>query len=74
MKKIFISIVSILVLSILILVVNYLIFVNRGSQISEGEPILRTYTIKPALLVIDIQEGTTGKSSVEDCYKKNPKN
>ncbi len=68
MKKIIIAIVSILVLSILILVVNYLIFVNIGSRISKGKPIVKKDTIKQALLVIDIQEATTGNSSVDDYY------
>jgi len=68
MKKIIIAIVSLLVLSVAVLVVNYIIFVNIGSQISEGDPIIKTNTIKPALLIIDIQEGTTGKSSASDYY------
>ncbi len=68
MKKIIISIVSILVLFILILVINYLIFQHTAVQISKGEPITQKDTVKQALLVIDIQEGTTGNYSDNDYY------
>jgi len=69
MKKILISIISIFAAIILILVVNYILIQNNVNRISEGEPITRNSTINQALLVIDIQEGTTGESSVEDYYK-----
>ena len=68
MKKIIISIVSILVLFILVLVINYLIFQHTAVQISKGEPITQKDTVKQALLVIDIQEGTTGNYSDNDYY------
>lgn len=68
MKKIIISIISIPVLIILILAVNFFIFQHTGTRISEGVPITQSDTKKRALLVIDIQEGLTGKSSVEDYY------
>jgi nicotinamidase-related amidase len=68
MKKIIIAILSISVLIILILVINYIIFQNTVLQISQGLPITQKDTVKQALLVIDIQEGTTGKSSGEDYY------
>ena len=68
MKKIIISIVSILVLFILVLVINFLIFQHTAVQISKGEPITQKDTVKQALLVIDIQEGTTGNYSDNDYY------
>lgn len=68
MKKIILSIVSILVLFILVLVINYMIFQNTAVQISKGEPITQNDTVKQALLVIDIQEGTTGNYSDNDYY------
>lgn len=68
MKRIILSIVSILVLIVIILTVNYIIFQKSAVKISEGEPIATWDTVKQALLVIDIQEGTTGKSSAEEYY------
>ena len=69
MKKIIISIISIPVLFILILAVNYIIFQHTVKQISQGKPITQSDTIKQALLVIDIQEGTTGNYSDYEYYK-----
>jgi nicotinamidase/pyrazinamidase len=68
MKKILISIVSLVVLSVLILVVNYVIWNQNGTRISEGKPIIQKETKKQALLVIDIQEGITGKSSTSEFF------
>lgn len=69
MKKIIIAILSVLLLIILILVINFFIFQNTAVQISQGSPISKKDTVKQALLVIDIQEGTTGSYSDEDYYK-----
>jgi nicotinamidase/pyrazinamidase len=68
MKKTIIVTLSILVLSILILVVNYIVVEKNASQISEGKPIVQKETKKQAVLVIDIQEGITGKSSTSDFF------
>lgn len=38
------------------------------SKISEGKPIIQNDTIKKAILVIDIQEGITGKLSLDDYF------
>jgi nicotinamidase-related amidase len=43
--------------------INYLIFNKSCKKISEGAPIAKNDKNKPALMVIDIQEGTTGKVS-----------
>jgi nicotinamidase-related amidase len=69
MKKIIISIISVPLLIIIILVINYIIFQNTAVQVTQGSPISPKDTIKQALLVIDIQEGTTGRYSDEDYYK-----
>jgi nicotinamidase-related amidase len=68
MKKVLIVALAILLLGILILVVNYLLFGMRGSEISEGQPITRTEETRRAVLVIDIQEGITGKASGLDFF------
>jgi nicotinamidase/pyrazinamidase len=69
MKKIIIAIISVPLLIILILVINFIVFQNAAVQVSKGKPISKKDTVKQALLVIDIQEGTTGSSSDEDYYK-----
>ena len=69
MKKIIIAIISIPLLIILILAVNFFIFQKTAVQVSKGSPISKKDTVKQALLVIDIQEGTTGSYSDEDYYK-----
>jgi nicotinamidase-related amidase len=38
------------------------------SEISQGKPIIQKDPIKQAVLVIDIQEGITGKSSTDDFF------
>jgi nicotinamidase-related amidase len=45
-----------------------MIFQHTAVQISKGEPITQKDTVKQALLVIDIQEGTTGNYSDNDYY------
>lgn len=68
MKKIIISIISIFVLSISILIINYILVERSQSEISQGKPIMQKDPIKQALLVIDIQEGITGKASTDDFF------
>jgi nicotinamidase/pyrazinamidase len=68
MKKLSIVAVSIVLSGILILVVNYILFDLRGSRVSAGKPIVQKETKKRALLVIDIQEGITGKSATSDAF------
>ena len=71
MKKIILSIVSILVICIAIIVINFFIFQKNSRVISQGKPIIKYDTIKQALLVIDIQEGLTGKLATNDDYLGN---
>lgn len=68
MKKIIISIITIFVLSILTIIINFILVENSQSEISQGKPILQTDPIKEALLVIDIQEGITGEASSDDFF------
>lgn len=70
MKKIIISVVSIFVLCILVLVVNFIVVEKNGAEISKGKPIVQKEMRKQALLVIDIQEGITGRSSTNDYFMK----
>ena len=51
-----------------ILIVNLVIFNITASKVSEGVPIENRDPERVALLVIDIQEGTTGSTSITDSY------
>jgi nicotinamidase/pyrazinamidase len=68
MKKIMISILTIIALSILTIIINFILVENSSSEISKSKPIVQTDSIKEALLVIDIQEGITGKASSDDFF------
>ena len=49
--------------------INLLVFGHFASKITEGVPITSTGTGNTALLVIDIQEGTTGEASAIEAYR-----
>ncbi len=51
-----------------ILIANYVIFGITASKVTEGVPIENRDPERVALLVIDIQEGTTGSTSITDSY------
>jgi len=51
-----------------ILIINLLIFNRVASKVTEGEPIENRDPDRVALLVIDIQEGTTGSTSETKGY------
>ncbi len=70
-KNIIIVIICIPVLFIFILVINLIIFEKNASVISEGHPIDDYGHIRSALLVIDIQEATTGEVSQNAYYHEN---
>lgn len=53
---------------VVIIIANLLIFNLIARKVSEGEPILNRDPERVALLVIDIQEGTTGSVSITDGY------
>ncbi len=63
MKKILLRTLLALGVFILIVALNLLIFNTTASRISEGSPITNTEPGHTALLVVDIQEGTTGTVS-----------
>jgi len=67
-KKIIIRFAIVLLLFVVVVIVNLVFFVKKSSQISEGEKIERYETQKSALIVLDIQEGTTGAHSLDECY------
>ncbi len=66
--KIILSTVGAIILFILILIINLIIFEKNASKISEGIPIEQGEVAHPALLVIDIQEATTGTVSLNQHY------
>jgi nicotinamidase/pyrazinamidase len=68
MKKIIFSIISFLVLCIAIIVINFIIVEKNSSVVSKGNQIIKKDTTKQAVLVIDIQEGLTGKLATNDDY------
>jgi nicotinamidase/pyrazinamidase len=51
--------------------ITLLVFHKSSLKISEGTPIAKYEITRPALLIIDIQEGTTGKVSTYDFFKSN---
>jgi nicotinamidase-related amidase len=51
-----------------ILIANYVVFGITASKVSEGVPIENRDPERVALLVIDIQEGTTGSMSITEGY------
>jgi len=62
------GIIGVVVLFILVLIGNLIIFEKNASAISSGEAIETTDEVHPALLVIDIQEATTGEVSLVQHY------
>ena len=71
MKKIILSIISILVICVAVIIINFIIVEKNASVISKGKPIIKNNETKQALLVIDIQEGLTGKLATSDSYQIN---
>ena len=65
-KKILLWTFIVLVLVVGVLAGNLLLFNLTAGKISEGEPVVNPDPEKMALLVIDIQEGTTGTVSITD--------
>ena len=69
MKKIFLWIGISLLIIICIPVIGFLMIQKNSIIVSVGIPIPKYNIEKPALLVIDIQEGTTGKVSTYESFK-----
>lgn len=62
--------VGLIVIPFLILLINLLVFEQKAGVVSQGNPIEKYETSKAALLVIDIQEGTTGELAMNPFYNK----
>ncbi len=71
LKKIILGVTILVVLFVIVVFVNFKIFERDSSDISYGQPIAHYSERKAALLVVDIQEGTTGEVSRNLFYKKN---
>lgn len=70
MKKILLRILLAIGSFILIVVINLFVVGYFASRITESVPINKTGSDNTALLVIDIQEGTTGEASASESYKE----
>ncbi len=71
LKKIVFGIIGTIILSVIIVFVNLIIFEKNGSIISTGRPIENFAEHHSALLIIDIQEATTGDVSMYPFFQKN---
>lgn len=71
LKKVILRIIGIIVLFILITIGNLMIFEKTSSAVSKGQPIDNFNEKNYALLVIDIQEATTGVVSENSFYTRN---
>jgi nicotinamidase/pyrazinamidase len=69
-KRIILRILMLLGLVVVVLVVNLVIVNILASKVSEGTPIVDTDPENMALLVIDIQGGTTGNTSAINKLKE----
>ncbi len=73
-KKIIFGIIGAIILFVVIVIVNLIIVVKNGSIISNGQPIENYSEHNYALLVVDIQEATTGDVSMYPYFKENSEN
>ena len=70
-KKIIFGIVGITILSVIVVIINLIIFEKSSSVVSNGQPIENYNEQNCALLVIDVQEATTGEVAVNSFYSAN---
>ena len=70
-KKIILGIIGLIILFILIVIGNLIIFEKTASVVSKGQPIENFTSKNLALIVVDIQEATTGVVSMNTFYTKN---
>ncbi len=71
LKKIIIGIIGTMILFIVVTIVNLIVVGKNESIISKGQPILNYNEQNYALLVVDIQEATTGEVSLYPYFKEN---
>lgn len=69
MKKILLRLLLVIGLIIAVLVINLVIFNFTATRITEGVPISHAGSGNRALVVIDIQEGTTGGVSYVESFR-----
>ncbi len=70
-KKIILGIIGTIILFTVIVIVNLIVVKKNASVVSKGQPIKTYSEHNYALLVIDIQEATTGEFSMYPFFKKN---
>ncbi|MEM9674964.1 MAG: hypothetical protein ACFB15_17880 [Cyclobacteriaceae bacterium] len=70
LKKFAFGTIGLMALFLLIMFVNFKIFEKNWSRVSKGQPIENYAERRAALLVVDIQEGTTGQVSKIPFYQK----
>jgi nicotinamidase/pyrazinamidase len=70
-KKIIFGILGTIILFVLIVFINLIISGQYESIVTKGQPIKNYRKRKSALLVIDIQEATTGQFSMYPFFQKN---
>jgi len=68
LKKIILLLVALLLIFILVLFIRYRTLMNQDAWISEGPLVQHGMPQQPALLVIDVQEGTTGSRATNPYY------
>jgi nicotinamidase/pyrazinamidase len=73
-KNIIFGIIGIIILFIVVVITNLIIVGKNESVISKGQPILNYSEHNFALLVVDIQEATTGDVSLYPYFKENSEN
>ncbi|MFP4547307.1 MAG: cysteine hydrolase family protein [Fidelibacterota bacterium] len=69
MQKLIWTIITILAGIIIFFSINFVLFMRSNSQISSGDMIPEYSGDTAILLVVDIQEGTTGKVSIDHAYQ-----
>ena len=67
-KKVLWNLMALMVLFVAVVIVNFLIFQKKATVVSKGEPIEVYNEPQSALLVVDIQEATTGTISTDQHY------
>ncbi|MBU1011782.1 MAG: hypothetical protein KKG99_02150 [Bacteroidetes bacterium] len=70
-KKIVFGIIGAIILFVVVVIVNLIVLEKNASIVSKGKPIVNYNEYNRALLVIDIQEATTGEISTDFYYKLN---
>ncbi|MBG0859312.1 MAG: cysteine hydrolase [Bacteroidales bacterium] len=73
-KNIIFGIIGAIILFVVVTIVNLIIVGKNESIISKGQPIMNYSEQNYALLVVDIQEATTGDVSLYPYFKENSEN